>query len=83
MEIGELFRISKGSKAQKEMIFKAVEVRSDIRTCNKCAAKLNKKLCIEMPDCLNIHEDFSYVFVKLTSNEAKRAIKQKLTIKQY
>jgi hypothetical protein len=82
METGELFRIKEGSKEQKEMIFKVEE--SNNGRCQNCEGDNDKLLCKRLPHCYDIvNNQPSYKFVKLTSNEAKRAIKQKLTINQY
>ncbi len=81
MEIGELFRLNTKSVKIKTMIFRVDE--SINGRCSGCAGDDDKTFCHKLPDCYNAKSQPSLKFVKLNSNEAKRAIKQKITIKQY
>lgn len=85
METGELFRITNGTKAQNEMIFR-VENSLEMG-CQRCAGydgSKNNTLCKKLPTCIDTSgTSHPFVYVKLNSNEIKRALKQKITINQY
>ena len=81
MEIDELFRLNSKSQEANKLIFRVAE--STNGRCILCAGFEDKALCNKLPDCYNPQSEPSLMFIKLTSTEAKRAIKQKLTINQY
>lgn len=81
MELGTLFTL----KADDNKIIKPIYrvENSHSPGCEDCAGWNNKPLCRRLPYCYSEQKTPQLKFVRLNSNAAKHAIKQKTTINQY